>query len=425
MQRLQAFKYELMPTGEQQRQLNRFAGSCRFVFNKALALQKERDKEGAKKLSYAGLCTLLKDWKREDSTTWLADTPAQALQQSLKDLERAYTNFLAKRADFPRFKKKGARESLRDPQGCKLDQANARIFLPKLGWVRYRHSRDVLGTLKNITVSKSAGKWFVSIQTEREVETPTPQGGAVGIDLGVVRLATRSDGSFFEPLHSFRRHEAALRKAQQAMSRKVKLSKNWKKARAKVQKIHARIAHARRDFLHKSSTAISKNHAMVFIEDLQVKKMSKSAAGTMEQPGKNVRAKSGLNKSILDQGWFEFRRQLDYKLAWHGGVLIAVPPHDTSQTCPCCGHVCADNRRAQAQFECVACGFEENADVVGALNVLRAGHARLASQASEPEHRSAAGTRRGDLSMAKAVLSRSRNPRPLGRGGCQLVRRVI
>jgi len=119
---------------------------------------------------------------------------------------------------------------------------------------------------------------------------------------------------------------------------------------------------------------------MVFIEDLQVKNMSKSAAGTLEQPGKNVRAKSGLNKSILDQGWFEFRRQLDYKLAWHGGVLIAVPPHYTSQTCPCCGHVCAENRRAQAVFECVECGFEENADVVGALNVLRAGHARLACE---------------------------------------------
>lgn len=380
MQRLQAFKYELIPTGEQQRQLNRFTGSCRFVFNKALALQKEKRESGDDKLSYVELCTLLKDWKKEDATKWLTQVPSQALQQSLKDLERAYTNFFAKRASFPRFKKKGQRESLRYPQGCKLDQTNKRIFLPKLGWVRYRHSRDVLGAIKNVTVSKSAGKWFVSIQTQREVETPTPQGGAVGIDMGIVRFATLSDGSFFEPLHSFRRHEAALRKAQQAMSRKVKLSQNWKKARAKVQKIHARIAHARRDFLHKTSTAISKNHAMVCIEDLHIKNMSKSAAGTIEQPGKHVRAKSGLNKSILDQGWFEFRRQLDYKLAWHGGCLVAVPPQNTSRTCPRCGHVSADNRQRQARFACVACGFEENADVVGALNVLRAGHARLACQ---------------------------------------------
>ena len=380
MERLQAFKYELMPTGEQQKQLSRFAGSCRFVFNKALALQKERYEAQKDKFGYVELCTLLKAWKKDDATKWLTQVPSQALQQSLKDLERAYTNFFAKRASFPRFKKKGQRESLRYPQGCKLDQANKRIFLPKLGWVRYRHSRDVLGTLKNVTVSKSAGKWFVSIQTQREVETPTPQGGAVGIDMGIVRLATLSDGSFFEPLNSFRRHEAALRKAQQAMSRKVKFSQNWKKAKARIQRIHARIGHVRQDYLHKTSTTISKNHAIVCIEDLKVSHMSKSAAGTREQPGKNVRAKSGLNKSILDQGWFEFRRQLDYKLAWHGGVLIAVPPHYTSQTCPCCGHVCADNRRAQAEFECVACHFKENADVVGAINVLRAGHARLACE---------------------------------------------
>ncbi|MCB1689092.1 MAG: transposase, partial [Halioglobus sp.] len=140
----------------------------------------------------------------------------------------------------------------------------------------------------------------------------------------------------------------------------------------------SRIGNARRDYLHKCSTTISQNHAMVCIEDLQVRNMSKSAAGSTVQPGKNVRAKSGLNKSILDQGWFEVRRQLDYKLAWNGGHLIAVPPQNTSRTCPCCGHVSADNRRTQARFECVECGFEENADLVGAINVLRAGHALLA-----------------------------------------------
>jgi len=159
----------------------------------------------------------------------------------------------------------------------------------------------VLGTVKNITVSQSCGKWFVSIQTEREVEQPVPQGGAVGIDMGVARFATLSDGTFYAPLGSFKRHEAALRKAQQALSHKKKFSNNWKKAKAKVQKIHARIANVRRDFLHKISTAISKNHALVCIEDLQVRNMSKSAAGTADAPGRNVRAKSGLNKSILDQ----------------------------------------------------------------------------------------------------------------------------
>ncbi|MEN1416579.1 transposase, partial [Pseudomonas aeruginosa] len=161
------------------------------------------------------------------------------------------------------------------------------------------------------------------------------------------------------------------------------------------------IGNARRDYLHKTSTAISQNHAMVCIEDLQVRNMSKSAAGTTEQPGRNVRAKSGLNKAILDQGWFEFRRQLDYKLAWRGGWLVTVPPQNTSRTCPCCGHVSADNRQTQARFACVECGFEDNADVVGAINVLRAGHARFACEVSGEVMPPAAGTHRSDSGAAQ------------------------
>jgi len=399
MQRLQAFKYELRPDGQQLRQMRRFAGSCRFVFNKALALQKARYEQGEKKLGYAGLCKELTAWRNGSETPWLKDAPVHPLQQTLKDLERAYANFFAKRADFPRFKKKGQSDSLRypDPKQIKLDQGNARIFLPKLGWLRYRNSREVLGTVKNVTVSLSGGKWFVSIQTEREVEQPLPQSTtAVGIDMGIARFATLSDGSHLEPLNSFKRHETALRKAQQAMSRKTKFSNNWKKAKARVQRIHSRIGNTRRDYLHKATTTISQNHAMVCIEDLQVRNMSKSAAGSTEKPGTNVRAKSGLNKAILDQGWFEFRRQLDYKLAWSGGYLIAVPPQNTSRTCPACGHVSKDNRQTQAQFACVECGFEENADLVGAINILRAGHARFACEVSDALRSPAAGTHRGE-----------------------------
>ena len=377
MQRFQAFKYELRPNGQQTRQMACFAGSCRFVFNKALALQKKCYERGEKKLGYSGLCKRLTEWRNDTATPWLADAPVHPLQQTLKDLERAYTNFFAKRAAFPCFKKKGQRDSFRYPDAkqIKLDQANSRIFLPKLGWLRYRNSRDVQGTVKNATVSQSGGKWFVSIQTEREVEQPQPaSSSAIGIDMGVARFATMSDGSFLAPHGSFKRHEIRLRRYQRAMSRKAKYSSNWKKAKAKVQRIHARIGNARRDYLHKATTTISQNHAMVAIEDLQVRNMSKSAAGNIEQPGKNVKAKSGLNKSILDQGWFEFRRQIDYKLAWSGGWLIAVPAHNTSRTCPQCGHVHADNRKTQAKFACVQCGFDENADVVGAMNILARGH---------------------------------------------------
>jgi len=229
--------------------------------------------------------------------------------------------------------------------------------------------------LRNATISLRAGKWFVSIQTEREVNKPLPEAtSAIGIDVGIARFATFSNGSYLAPLNSFKRHETALRKAQQSLSRKEKFSSNWRKAKRKVQRLYARIGHARHDYLHKATTAI------VCIEDLQIRNMPKSAAGTSEVPGRNVRSKSGLNKAILDQGWFEFRRQLQYKLDWNGGMLIAVPPQNTSRTCPSCGYVSKDNRQCQAHFACVECGYANNADMVGAINILRAGHARLACE---------------------------------------------
>ncbi len=388
MQRLQAFKYELRPDGQQERNLRRFAGACRFVYNKALAVQKANHEAGGKFIGYVAMAKHLTEWRNGAQTPWLKDAPVHPLQHALKDMERAYKNFFAKRAAFPKLKKRGQHDSFRypDPRQFKLDQTNGRIFLPKLGWMRLRLSRPVLGVLCNATVSLSGGKWYVSIQTERQVEQPVPHASsAIGIDVGIARFATFSDGRYLAPLGSFKRHEARLARAQRRLSRKVKFSSNWKKEKAKIQRIHARIGNARRDYLHKATSAISKNHAMVCIEDLQVRNMSKSAAGDVQKPGKNARAKSGLNKAILDQGWFEFRRQLDYKLAWTGGLLIAVPPQNTSRTCPCCGHVSQENRKTQSRFCCVECGHEDNADVVGAKNVLARGH-RVAACGEDVSH---------------------------------------
>ena len=381
MQRLQAFKFELRPNGKQERDMRRFAGACRFVFNKALALQQDNHRTGGKFIGYVAMAKHLTAWRNGSETPWLKDAPVHPLQHALKDLDRAFQNFFAKRAAFPNFKKKGRSASFRYPDAkqFKLDAANGRIFFPKLGWMKLRLSRPVLGQLKNATVGLSAGKWFVSLQTEQEVANPIPKAtSAIGVDLGVARFATFSDGTFVEPLSSFKRHEARLARAQRRLSRKVKFSSNWRKAKAKVQRIHARIANARRDFLHKTTTALSQNHALVIVEDLQVKSMSRSAKGTRAQPGKHVRSKSGLNRSILDQGWFEFRRQLEYKMAWVGGLVLAVPPHHTSQTCPACGRVHAGNRATQASFKCLACDFEGHADHVGALNVLARGHRVMA-----------------------------------------------
>ena len=359
--------------------MRRFAGACRFVFNRALALQNENHEAGNKYIPYGKMASWLVEWKNATEMQWLKDSPSQPLQQSLKDLERAYKNFFRKRAAFPRFKKRGQNDAFRYPQGVKLDQENSRIFLPKLGWMRYRNSRQVTGVVKNVTVSQSCGKWYISIQTESEVSTPVhPSASMVGLDAGVAKLATLSDGTVFEPVNSFQKNQKTLARLQRQLSRKVKFSNNWQKQKRKIQRLHSCIANIRRDYLHKVTTTVSKNHAMIVIEDLKVSNMSKSAAGTVSQPGRNVRAKSGLNRTILDQGWYEMRRQLEYKQLWSGGQVLAVPPAYTSQRCACCGHTAKENRLSQSKFRCQVCGYTANADVNGARNILAAGHAVLA-----------------------------------------------
>jgi putative transposase len=336
---------------------------------------------GNKFIGYVAMAKQLTEWRNSPETPWLKESPCHPLQHALKDLDRAYKNFFAKRTDFPRFKKRGASSSFRypDPMQIKLDQAHSRIFLPKLGWIHYRKSREIIGELRNVTVTQSGGKWFVSIQTEREVGPQKRTAAtAIGIDLGISRFATLSDGTYIAPLNSFKKYQERLRRYQRRMARKVKFSNNWKKAKVKVQKVHIDIGNARKDFLHKTTTTISKNHALVCVEDLQVKNMSKTAAGTKEQPGKHVRQKSGLNRSILDQGWGIFRSQLEYKLEWNGGILLAVAPENTSRTCPNCEHISEHNRKTQSHFECVSCRYQNNADVVGAMNILERGHRLLA-----------------------------------------------
>ncbi|EFO3311812.1 transposase [Escherichia coli] len=370
MKRLQAFKFQLRPGGQQEREMRRFAGACRFVFNRALALQNENHEAGNKYIPYGKMASWLVEWKNATETQWLKDSPSQPLQQSLKGLERAYKNF---------FQKRGQNDAFRYPQGVKLDQENSRIFLPKLGWMRYRNSRQVTGVVKNVTVSQSCGKWYISIQTESEVSTPVhPSASMVGLDAGVAKLATLSDGTVFEPVNSFQKNQKTPARLQRQLSRKVKFSNNWQKQKRKIQRLHSCIANIRRDYLHKVTTTVSKNHAMIVIEDLKVSNMSKSAAGTVSQPGRNVRAKSGLNRSILDQGWYEMRRQLEYKQLWSGGQVLAVPPAYTSQRCACCGHTAKENRLSQSKFRCQVCGYTANADVNGARNILAAGHAVLA-----------------------------------------------
>lgn len=328
----------------------------------------------------------VKLWKKSEEYGFLAQAPAHILQQKLKDLDKAYQDGFDKSQPgkrLPLFRKRNRHDSFRFPEPKQFEIKGNRIKLPKIGWVSFFKSLEVQGIIKNATISKSGNHWFVSIQ----VEQPQPVSRsnvttAIGIDMGIAKFAACSDGSSIEPIHVFRHHQKKLTQAQRILSRKTKFSNNWRKQLKRIQKIHHTIANTRLDFLHKWSTHLSKNHAIVVVEALKVKNMSQSAKGTLEEPGQKVKAKSGLNKSILDQGWGEFKRQLRYKLAWQNGIYLEVPPHGTSISCSHCGLAHKDNRLSQSEFSCVSCGYKDNADVNAAKNILAAGHAVMACGAS-------------------------------------------
>jgi len=376
MIRRQGYRFRLKPTPADAASLRGFVGCSRFVSNAVLAMNELRHERGEQRLGYSAMCDYLVYLKTEYS--FLRD--AQPLQQTLRDLDRAYQRAFDPKlaARFPRFKKKHRPQGIRFPQGFKIDGRG--VYLPKVGWIGFRKSREIDGIVKNITISFDGRDWYVTMQTEREVAEPVHESeSAVGIDLGVAKFAALSDGSLVEAANAFKRYQQRLAFSQRRMSHKRKFSANWRKAKTTVSRLQRKIANIRKDMLHKASTTISKNHAVVVVEDLRVANMTASAKGTVEHPGTNVRAKSGLNRRIRDQGWGEFRRQLDYKLAWNGGTLLLVDPRNTSRTCATCGHVSAENRQTQAAFRCVACGHASNADTNAAINILRrAGQARIA-----------------------------------------------
>lgn len=367
-----AYKFRLKTNNALEQNLFQSAGCTRWVWNHVWHMNQRRLTEKQKLIWYQEAAFWLTRWKQSEEYGFLRDCPSQALQQTLRDLERAYKDGFDKKQPLkrmPRKKRRGMDVSFRYPQGIRVD--NRRVFLPKIGWVGFYKSQVIEGNIKSATVSYKAGHWYVSIQVEQALAEPChPETDAVGIDMGITRFATLSTGDSVNPINAVRHYEQRLARAQRQLSRKVKFSANWHKQKQRISKIHQAIANTRNDFLHKESLKISKNHAMIFVEDLKVSNMSRSAKGD--------RAKSGLNKAILDQGWAEFRRQLDYNSQWQGGMVVAVPAHHTSQACHQCGHTTPDNRRSQSHFECMACGHTDNADVNAAKNILARGHRVLA-----------------------------------------------
>jgi len=367
----QGFQYALRLTAQREALLRRWVGCRRFVFNEALAHQRAEVGAGRKRPGYSALCSRLPELKKLHP--WLSEPPAQALQQAVKDLCKAWDAKYTSRFGAPRFKKRGEGDTLRLPQDCAYNAATGTLRLPKLGEVRLRHSRQAHGTLKNVTLRRERGRWVAALQTEREFEVGAPTAtAAVGLDFGAATTIMPSNDALapIELPARIGKYERCMKRQQRAMSRKVKGSSNRKKAVSRLGRIHARIAAMRRDFLHRATTKLVTDHALIAIEDLTVKSMTASAAGTVDAPGKNVKAKSGLNRTILRNGWSMARQMLEYKAAWSGVMLVAVPPAYTSQQCSACGFVDASNRVSQAHFACLACGHAEHADRNAAKNIL-------------------------------------------------------
>ena len=203
------FKFELKPNGMQIQLMKQFCGCARYVYNRTLSLEKSLYKKDSKhSFKYTEAANRLPEWKKKNP--FLKECHSQVLQQSLKDLDQAYTNFFRKQANFPRYKKKFQHDSIRFPQGVELDEVKQQIRVPKIGWMGYRKSRDIIGTIKNVTVSRRGEKWDVSIQTEYEVVSSAPNPSEIGIDMGVKRFVTMSNGDFVEPLNAFKQEQENL-----------------------------------------------------------------------------------------------------------------------------------------------------------------------------------------------------------------------
>ncbi|VAW49105.1 Mobile element protein [hydrothermal vent metagenome] len=374
-----AYKFKLKTTDGIEQKFNIFSGHTRFVWNKVLAMSITRLENKQNIFWYNESAHWLTLWKQSEDYGFLKECHSQVLQQKLKDLDKAFKDCFDKKQPLkrlPRFKKKHQSNSIRFPAGFKFD--NRRVYLPKIGWVGFFKSQDIVGTLKNVTISKGANGWFMSVQVETTVIAKSKATTAIGVDLGVKQFVTCSDGLVVAPVNSGRANKTKLAKLQRNLARKVKFSNNWRKQKLKITKLHSKIKNTRHDFLHKTSNELSKNHAIIFVEDLKISNMSKSAKGDLENPGRNVKAKSGLNRVILEQAWSEFVRQLEYKSQWQGNEVHKVNPKYTSQKCSCCGYTDKANRKTQEFFNCLVCNHEENADINASKNILAAGHAVLA-----------------------------------------------
>ncbi len=392
MLRRQAYRYRIYPTPAQEAFFRQIVGACRFVYNLALE-QRERFSRRGRAIGYVPQANELPALKAE--APWLNDIPSHCLQSALRDLDRAFANFFDGRAGYPRYRRRGRAESFRfpDPKQFHVNVTSPALIAPKFGKTRkdfgalaIRLHRPLCGKIKNLTISRDGAAWYASFSVERQVKPASqrsaqdPLATAIGIDRGVASPFVFSTGEAHGQTTEGPREQLRLRRLQKSLSRKKRGSNNRRKAIQRIAAHKARMAHRRKDMLHKLTHRIAKSHGLIVLEKLDVVKMTASAAGTAAEPGRNVAQKSGLNRAILDKGWGEFRRQLGYKAEWHGCRVVEVDPRFTSQTCSECDHVDTASRLSQAYFRCVACGFEAHADVNAANVVLKRGLAAYVNE---------------------------------------------
>jgi putative transposase len=368
-----ALRYRLLPTSEQEGVFRQWAGARRWVFNYALRRRIEHYKATGTTLSYNELAAELTVLKRQPERAWLRDCNAQSLQQALRDLDRAFSAFFAKRSRFPRFKaKKRETPTFRLPAEVKL--VSDRLCVPKLGLVRLVLHRPVEGVVKSATFKQDAlGQWHVTLVVHFELpDVPLPPPDperTVGLDLGLKELAVLSDGERVPTPSPFRRAERKLVRLQRHLSRCQKGSKGREQARRAVARQHLRVSNQRKDFLHKLSSRLVRQYDAICIEDLAVAAV----------------ARTKLSKSVLDAAWGQLRFQLTYKARWNRKHLAVIGRFfPSSRLCPACGAINADLRLSDRVWRC-DCGASHDRDLNAARNVRHEGLRLLTLAGGAPE----------------------------------------
>ncbi|BAC09983.1 tll2431 [Thermosynechococcus vestitus BP-1] len=359
-----AFSYRFYPTTEQESLLRKTLGCVRLVYNRALAARTEAWYERKERLDYVQTSALLTQWKKQDDLQFLNEVSCVPLQQALRHLQSAFTNFFAGRAKYPNFKKKrngGSAEFTKSAFRWK----DGKVFLAKCNEpLNIRWSRRLPDGVEPSTVTirlNPAGQWYISLRFDDPRDlTLQPVDPSVGLDVGMSSLITLSTGEKIANPKHFNRYYKRLRKAQRSLSRKQKGSRNWDKARLKVAKIHQKISDSRKDHLHQLTTRLIRENQTIIIESLAVKNMVKNRQ---------------LARSISDAGWGELVRQLEYKAQWYGRTLVKIDQwFPSSKRCGQCGHIVERLPLSVREWDCPKCGAHHDRDVNAAQNILAVGH---------------------------------------------------